>query len=99
MFDRHQAEITVMQFTGHSLPVHQYMTVPWDFTLSHIVSQACLCEWNMQLLRLWNGMSGRVEGQYTTIARHDDDDDLMQFDLYINIVLIMYIFCAKILFF
>ena len=31
MFDRHQAEITVMQFTGHSLPVHQSMTVPWDF--------------------------------------------------------------------
>ena len=40
MFDRHQAEITVMQFTGHSLPVHQSMTVPWDFTLSHFVSQA-----------------------------------------------------------
>ena len=31
MFDRHQAEITVMQFTGDSLPVHQSMTVPWDF--------------------------------------------------------------------
>ena len=31
MFDRHRAEITVMQFTGHSLPVHQFMTVPWDF--------------------------------------------------------------------
>ena len=30
MFDRHQAEITVMQFTGHSLPVHQSMSVPWD---------------------------------------------------------------------
>ena len=43
MFDRHQAEITVMPFTGHSLPVHQSMTVPWDFTLSHIVSQASLC--------------------------------------------------------
>ena len=42
MFDRHQAEITVMQFTGHSLPVHQSMSVPWDFTLSHIVSQARL---------------------------------------------------------
>ena len=27
MFDRHQAEITVMEFTGHSLPVHQSMTV------------------------------------------------------------------------
>ena len=31
MFDRHQAEITVMQFTGHSLPVHQSMRVSWDF--------------------------------------------------------------------
>ena len=26
-----QAEITLMQFTGHSLPVHQSMSVPWDF--------------------------------------------------------------------
>ena len=43
MFDRHQEEITVMQFTGHSLPVHQSMSVPWDFfTLSHFVSQARL---------------------------------------------------------
>ena len=39
MFDRHQAEITVMQFTGHSLPVHQSMSVPWNFSLSHFVSQ------------------------------------------------------------
>ena len=31
MLDRHQAEITVMQFTGHSLPVHQSMSVPWEF--------------------------------------------------------------------
>ena len=31
MFDRHRAEITVMQFTGHSFPVHQSMSVPWDF--------------------------------------------------------------------
>ena len=31
MFDRHQAEITVMQFTSPSLPVHQFVTVPWDF--------------------------------------------------------------------
>ena len=35
MFDRHQTEITVMQFTGHSLPVHQSMF----FTSSHFVSQ------------------------------------------------------------
>ena len=31
MFDRHQAEITVTQFTGYSLPVHQSMSVPWEF--------------------------------------------------------------------
>ena len=29
--DRPRAEIIVMQFTGHSLPVHQSVTVPWDF--------------------------------------------------------------------
>ena len=39
MFDRHQAEITIMQFTGHSLPVHQSMSVSWAFALSHFVSQ------------------------------------------------------------
>ena len=31
MFNRHQAEITVMQFTGHFLPVRQSMRVSWDF--------------------------------------------------------------------
>ena len=40
MFDRHQAEITVMQFIGHSLPVHQSMSVPWKFfTTSHFISK------------------------------------------------------------
>ena len=40
MFDRHQAEITVMQFTGHSLLVHQSRSVPWKiFTSSHFISQ------------------------------------------------------------
>ena len=40
MFDHHQAEITVMQFTGHSLPVHQSMSVPWEFfRWSHFISQ------------------------------------------------------------
>ena len=27
----YRAEITVMQFTGHSLPMHQCVTVPWDY--------------------------------------------------------------------
>ena len=40
MFDRHQAEITVMQFRGHSLPVHQSMSVPWDFFLPCPISLA-----------------------------------------------------------
>ena len=40
MFNRHQAEITVMQFTGHSLPVHQSMSVPLEFfSSSHFISQ------------------------------------------------------------
>ena len=30
-FDHHRAEITVMQFTGHPLPVHQFVTVPRYF--------------------------------------------------------------------
>ena len=40
MFNRHQAGITVMQFRGHSLPVRQSMSVPWEFfTSSHFISQ------------------------------------------------------------
>ena len=33
MFDRHQAEITVMQFTGHFLPVHHSVATQWDLHL------------------------------------------------------------------
>ena len=40
MFNRHQAEITVMQFRGHSFPVHQSMSVPWEFfSSSHFICQ------------------------------------------------------------
>ena len=40
MFNRHQAEIAVMQFRGHSPPVSQSMRVSWDiFTSSHFISQ------------------------------------------------------------
>ena len=37
--DRRRAEITVIQFTGHSLPVHHWSGT---FTLSHIISRAHL---------------------------------------------------------
>ena len=75
MFDRHQAEITVMQFTDHSLLVHQSMSVPWDFYLVHFFSKPAYvissqnCHRNVSFpsgASLWNGMLGRVDGQYTT---------------------------------
>ena len=40
MIDRHPVEITVMQFRGHSLPVHQSMSVPWEFFLPRPISSA-----------------------------------------------------------
>ena len=33
MFNCHQAEITVMQFRGHSLPVHHSVVAQWDLHL------------------------------------------------------------------
>ena len=37
--ESHQAEISIMQFTGHCLPVHQSMSVPLIFfTSSHFIS-------------------------------------------------------------
>ena len=38
--DRHPAEITVIQFRGHSLPVRQSMRVYWDFFLPRPISSA-----------------------------------------------------------
>ena len=40
MLDRHQAEITVMQFTGHSLPMHQSMSYHRIFFLPRPISSA-----------------------------------------------------------
>ena len=59
MFDRHRAEITVMLFTGHSLP--------WILTLSHIVSQARPHQWNMHFRCLWNGMFDRHREEITVM--------------------------------
>ena len=77
MFDRHQAEITVIQFTGHSLPVHQSMRVPWDFLPCPIslakhayAISSHNCHWNVSLpsdASPRNGKFGRVEGQNTTL--------------------------------
>ena len=73
MFDRHQVEITVMQFTGHSLPMHQPMSVPYCPILSEKLAYTISshnCHRNVPLpsgASIWNGMFGRVEGQYTTL--------------------------------
>ena len=66
VFVRHQAEITVMQFTGHSLPVHQSMSVPWDFNPVPHCQPSSPIPMEYALPRLWNGISVGVEGQYTT---------------------------------
>ena len=42
LFNRHQAEITVMQFRSHSLPVRQSIRVSWDF-LARPISSANFC--------------------------------------------------------
>ena len=64
MFNRHQAEITVMQFRGYSLLVHHNGT----FTLSHLISfnppTRCLPitgHWNVSLpsgVSPWNSIFG-----------------------------------------
>ena len=76
MFDRHQAEISVMQFRGHSLPVYQPMSVSWDFYLVPFHqpnlptrSFSITGHWNVSLpsgTSLWNGMFALAEGQNTT---------------------------------
>ena len=40
MCDRHRAEITVMYFTGHSLPVHHFLTAQWEFLLPCLILSA-----------------------------------------------------------
>ena len=77
MFNRHQAEVTVMQFTGHSLPVHQFMSVPWEFfSSSHSISQfpptrfPLITAIRMCLLLPVHHLEwhlSRVEGQNTTL--------------------------------
>ena len=66
-----------MQFTGLSLPVHQSMSVPWEFFYlvpfhqpisAHAIS-SLNCHQNVSPpsgASPWNGIFGRVEGQNTT---------------------------------
>ena len=53
MFDRHQAEITVMQFTGHSLPVHHSEVGPSPCPILSAEHNCAIsshnCLWNVSL--------------------------------------------------
>ena len=58
MFNHHQAEITVMQFRGHPLPVHQFLAVPRDFNPVSYYQPSSPTQ-----SLVWVG------GQYTTLRR------------------------------
>ena len=53
MFDCHQAEITVMQFTGHSLPVHLFEVGPSSCPILSAELTCAIsfhnCHWNVSL--------------------------------------------------
>ena len=76
MFNRHQAEITVMQLRGHSLPVHHSVVhhgnylVPFHQPISAHAFSSPNCYWNVSLpcgASPWNSISlGQVEGQNIT---------------------------------
>ena len=76
MFNHHQAEITVLQFTGHSLKVHHSVVyhgnylVPFHQPISAHAISSPNCHWNVSLpsgVSPWNSIFwGRVEGQNIT---------------------------------
>ena len=70
MFDRHQAEITVMQFRGHSLLMRQSMRVSCDFLPCPISSAKPA---NAISFDYWplecSGMFARAESQNTFVRK------------------------------
>ena len=44
-FDHRRAEITVMQFISHPLPVHHFVTAPWDFNLVPYCQPNCISQY------------------------------------------------------
>ena len=75
MFDCHQAEITVMQFTGHSLLVHHSLAAQWDlhFVPYHQPSSPAWFlsingHWDVSLPLSLEWHVCRAEGQNTTVS-------------------------------
>ena len=78
MFNRHQAEITVIQFRGHSLPMRQSMRVSWDFLACPILLanfhprdfSSPNCHWNVSLpsgASPWMAFKPGRRSKYNTI--------------------------------
>ena len=77
MFDRHQAEITVMQFRGHSLPVHHSEVGPSPCPILSAELTCAIsshnCHWNVSLLPVhhfeWHFWPGR-RSKYNIFFQH-----------------------------
>ena len=78
MFDRHQVEITVMQFTGYSLPVHHSEVGPSPFPILSAELTCTIsshnCHWNVSLpsgASLWMaflaGSKVKIQHYYTEV--------------------------------
>ena len=89
-----------MQFTGHSLPVHQSMSVPWEFFLPRPISSANFhprdflaslpleCVTPFRCITL-NGIFGRVEGQNTTLLYYMKSVGIISLSVWIGILQIV----------
>ena len=72
MFDRHQAEITAMQFRGHSLPVHHSEVGPSPYSIISAELTCAIsshnCHWNVSLpsgawlwMAFWAGSKVKIQ--------------------------------------
>ena len=80
-FDHHRAEITVERFTGHPLPVRQFVTLPWDLNPVPYFQRSSprpmeyalppSLEWHV-----WHGSEVNIQHEdfvfYCNIARYPD---------------------------
>ena len=92
MFDRHQAEITVIQFTGHSLPVHHSEVGPSPCPILSAELTCAIsshnCHWNVSLpsgASLWMAF---LAGSKVKIQQNNDGcfNIISLFFYFLNIV-------------
>ena len=96
MFDCHRTETTVMQFIGHSLPVHQSMTVPQDFTLSQIVSPSSPTpmEYATSASLEWHVWPGRRPIYHNCLKYHESSRGRSEFKISLRLPFFFF-FCKR----